>query len=349
MNRHRSPASEPLALHLSAPAARDGRARAAAASPSPGARRLPSPAARRRCGRRRGRRSARLIIAAAPICSIAQHPEQLAESVEPLLEQRVDRFVGAVARRDAGAAGRDDRPGRRRSRELPLDRARAPAPDRPSRWPGRRPRGPRRVSRSAIARPLRVGGLGAGVADREDEAAHRAGACALCSVARRTHHDDCNRIAAVAARIRRTIMLLCAIAARTAGGDGRRAGLSAACRGGARHPQRAAGAGAAAGRAGAGRRRSARALAAQRANASAPTAPATPGVYVLRDAAGRRAVRRQGHQPPAPAADALRRAPLARLKAPLARAVDAEWHEVGSELEALLREADADSRAAAAR
>jgi len=68
-------------------------------------------------------------------------------------------------------------------------------------------------------------------------------------------------------------------------------------------------------------------------------APETPGVYVLRDAAG------------APLyvgkANNLRRrlrAHFARrrwkaLKAPLARAADAEWVEVGSELEALLREA----------
>ena len=40
---------------------------------------------------------------------VAEHPEQLAEAVEPLLEQAGDRFVGAVARGDAGAAGRDDR------------------------------------------------------------------------------------------------------------------------------------------------------------------------------------------------------------------------------------------------
>ena len=58
--------------------------------------------------------------------------------------------------------------------------------------------------------------------------------------------------------------------------------------------------------------------------------------------AGRRgpgAVRRQGDEPAATAADALRAAALAGLKAPLARAAQADWHEVGSELEALLREA----------
>ena len=38
----------------------------------------------------------------------AEHAEQLAESVQALLEQAVDGFEGAVARRDAGAAGGDD-------------------------------------------------------------------------------------------------------------------------------------------------------------------------------------------------------------------------------------------------
>jgi predicted GIY-YIG superfamily endonuclease len=69
-------------------------------------------------------------------------------------------------------------------------------------------------------------------------------------------------------------------------------------------------------------------------------APRTPGVYVLRDAAGRalyvgKAVnlrrRLQTHF-------AERR--WRGLKAGLSRTVAAEWREVGSELEALLREAD---------
>jgi predicted GIY-YIG superfamily endonuclease len=69
-------------------------------------------------------------------------------------------------------------------------------------------------------------------------------------------------------------------------------------------------------------------------------APATPGVYVLRDVGGRalyvgKAVnlrrRLRTHF-----ADRRWRG----LKAELARAVDAEWQEVGSELEALLREAE---------
>lgn len=68
-------------------------------------------------------------------------------------------------------------------------------------------------------------------------------------------------------------------------------------------------------------------------------APATPGVYVLRDADGRplyvgKAVnlrrRLRSHFAP-------RR--WRGLKAPLARVALADWHEVGSELEALLREA----------
>ena len=68
-------------------------------------------------------------------------------------------------------------------------------------------------------------------------------------------------------------------------------------------------------------------------------APATPGVYVLRDAKGRALYvgktvnlrrRLRTHF-----ADRRWRG----LKVELARAVDAEWQEVGSELEALLREA----------
>src|SRR5712692_3458559 len=68
-------------------------------------------------------------------------------------------------------------------------------------------------------------------------------------------------------------------------------------------------------------------------------APASPGVYVLTDADGRalyvgKAVnlrrRLRAHF-----AERRWRA----LKAEMSRAADAEWHEVGSELEALLREA----------
>jgi len=71
----------------------------------------------------------------------------------------------------------------------------------------------------------------------------------------------------------------------------------------------------------------------------ASAAPAGPGVYIIRDAAGRplyvgKAVnlrrRLRAHF-------AARRWP--RVKAQLARAADAEWVAVGSELEALLREA----------
>ena len=40
---------------------------------------------------------------------VAQHPEQLAETDQPLLQQPVHRLERAVARRDAGAAGGDDR------------------------------------------------------------------------------------------------------------------------------------------------------------------------------------------------------------------------------------------------
>ena len=72
----------------------------------------------------------------------------------------------------------------------------------------------------------------------------------------------------------------------------------------------------------------------------ASSAPTAPGVYILRDAAGqplyvgkaanlRRRLRSHF---------ATRRWPS--VKAALARAADAEWVEVGSELEALLREAE---------
>jgi hypothetical protein len=70
------------------------------------------------------------------------------------------------------------------------------------------------------------------------------------------------------------------------------------------------------------------------------TAPATPGVYVLRDGLGRalyvgKAINLRRR---------LRTHFAGRrwrgLKAELARATDAEWQEVGSELEALLREAE---------
>ena len=71
----------------------------------------------------------------------------------------------------------------------------------------------------------------------------------------------------------------------------------------------------------------------------AASAPDTPGVYVLRNAAGRAVYVGKANR--------LRRRLRAHfamrrwrgLKAPLARIADAEWHEVGSELEALLREA----------
>ena len=71
----------------------------------------------------------------------------------------------------------------------------------------------------------------------------------------------------------------------------------------------------------------------------AANAPDTPGVYVLRDGAGRAVYVGKANR--------LRRRLRAHfairrwrgLKAPLARIADAEWHEVGSELEALLREA----------
>ena len=71
----------------------------------------------------------------------------------------------------------------------------------------------------------------------------------------------------------------------------------------------------------------------------AANAPDTPGVYVLRDENGRAIYVGKANR--------LRRRLRAHfamrrwrgLKAPFARIADADWHEVGSELEALLREA----------
>ena len=122
--------------------------------------------------------------------------------------------------------------------------------------------------------------------------------------------------------------------------NGRRARSSAACVRSARHPRCAAGARAPPGGAGAGRRRSARGVA-PGGRADLPRrARRRPGVYVLRDAAGTRALRREGHQSAAAAARAFRGAAVARDRSRRCRASpDAEWHEVGSELEALLREA----------
>src|ERR1700730_1020696 len=70
------------------------------------------------------------------------------------------------------------------------------------------------------------------------------------------------------------------------------------------------------------------------------TAPATPGVYVLRDDIGRalyvgKAINLRRRLRTHFAGQRWR-----GLKAELARATDAEWREVGSELEALLREAE---------
>src|SRR6185503_16168422 len=65
-----------------------------------------------RAGAAHDRRRADLLV--------AEHAEQLAEAVEPLLQQRGDRLVAAVARRDPGAAGGDDHL-HVRSREVPFD------------------------------------------------------------------------------------------------------------------------------------------------------------------------------------------------------------------------------------
>lgn len=68
-------------------------------------------------------------------------------------------------------------------------------------------------------------------------------------------------------------------------------------------------------------------------------APATPGVYILRDQAGRALYVGQSNNIRRRLRAHFARRRWPRVKAAMARAVDAEWIEVGSELEALLREA----------
>ena len=109
--------------------------------------------------------------------------------------------------------------------------------------------------------------------------------------------------------------------------------------GSARHPWCAARAGAAPGGAGAGARGSPRRRGVRTGERICRDAPATPGVYVLKDADDRplyvgKAVnlrrRLRAHF-----AERRWRA----MKPEMSRIADAEWQEVGSELEALLREA----------
>ena len=68
-------------------------------------------------------------------------------------------------------------------------------------------------------------------------------------------------------------------------------------------------------------------------------APETPGVYVLRDAAGTALYVGKANNLRRRLKTHFARRRWKTLKAPLARVVDAEWFEVGSELEALLQEA----------
>src|SRR5260370_776019 len=167
----------------------------------------------------------------------AQHPEELAEPVEPLLQQCIDRFERAVARRDASAARGDDR-------------------------------------------------LRARIAEMGDSPDHQRLAAEVLGI-RNAPPDLARRLVSQALVVED--------------------------------------------------RRDAWRLAGERICA---TAPATPGVYVLRDDLGRalyvgKAINLRRR---------LRTHFAGRrwrgLKAELARATDAEWHEVGSELEALLREAE---------
>jgi predicted GIY-YIG superfamily endonuclease len=68
-------------------------------------------------------------------------------------------------------------------------------------------------------------------------------------------------------------------------------------------------------------------------------APQTPGVYILRDEAGRAVYVGKSTNIRRRLRAHFARRHWRRLKADFARAVDAEWVEVGSEIEALLREA----------
>src|SRR5262245_16732450 len=101
-----------------------------------------------------------------------QHPEQFPETVQPLLQHRRHCFVRAVARRDAGPAGGDDRL-HIRIRQLPDDRVsyqlRIVFDDRAAFYAvtgtGEE------IGDRATAR---VGGFRSRIAHREDEAVHRA-------------------------------------------------------------------------------------------------------------------------------------------------------------------------------
>ncbi len=113
----------------------------------------------------------------------AEHAEQLAEAVQPLLQQAVDCLVGRVARGDPGAAGRDHHL-HVRVRQLVADRGAhlvgLVAHDLAS---GHLvAAGPQQVENRA---PAGVGRLGAGVADRQDVAVGHGGR--LCLVLQVSH------------------------------------------------------------------------------------------------------------------------------------------------------------------
>src|SRR6476620_9645989 len=138
----------------------------------------------------------------------AEHPEQLSEPRQPLVEERVDGFEGAVAPRDAGSAGRDDYVHLAGRGELADERghfARLVAKNPPplDNVPG--------VGEELDdGTPARVGGFGPGVADGDDEAAHRS----RCrgAVRDRGHGpiiSRCGTICAVSRLIAVSVALLC--------------------------------------------------------------------------------------------------------------------------------------------
>ena len=99
----------------------------------------------------------------------AQHAEQLAEAVEPLLEEGRDRLVGGIALRDARAAGRDDH-ARVPARDLVAHDAPRPPPARRGPSAARRRVWPACFEQLGDRLAARLGLERARVADREDEA-----------------------------------------------------------------------------------------------------------------------------------------------------------------------------------
>ena len=283
-----------------------------------GARQRHDDAARHEAGAGSGhhRRRADLLI--------AEHPEKFAETVEPFFEERADRLVRVVAGSDSRPAVRDDHlhPG---IGKMPFDRAvdqlgivpddRTAGDDMAA---GRQQLGNQAAARIVLQRSR--------IADRDDEAMDRLRGVGL--VLDDAHDEDCSG---------RTVLRDKLLARMREMGD---------------HPDHQRLAAEVLGIRGApealARRLVSQALVVgdrkeswrQIGDRICREAPAAPGVYVLRDDEGRALyvgkainVRRRLR---AHFAERRWRA----TNPGLARAAAAEWRVVGSELEALLREAD---------